>query len=98
MMDWKSLAGDALWILGCALALGGFSYFSWQASTSGEKLRNRLKKPGAQFVFSLAGLLVCTGLALVSDSILTVGLWGALAILFLVLIVAFYRQTTLPLN
>jgi hypothetical protein len=90
-MDWHSLLGDILWISGLALALGGFSYFSWQASTSGEKLRTRLAKPGAQFVFSLAGLLVCVGLAATSGSILTAGLWLALAVLFLALMVVFYR-------
>ncbi len=95
-MDWKSLAGDALWILGGALVLGSFSYFSWQVSKSGEKLRARLKKPDAQFVFSLAGLLLCAGLAITSDTALAIGLWAILAAFFLGKMASIYRQKTFP--
>ncbi len=82
MIDWANLAANALWILGCALALATLSYASWQASFYQEKLRQRLGKPGIQVALSAAGVLFCAGLAFTSASTLQMILWALLGVLF----------------
>jgi len=84
MIDWFNLAANALWILGCALALGTLSFASWQASIRNEKLRHRLGHSGIQAAFDAAGTLFCAGLAATSDSTLEIGLWSVLGILFVI--------------
>jgi hypothetical protein len=84
MIDWFNLAANALWILGCALALGTLSFASWQASIRNEKLRQRLSQNSIQAAFDIAGILFCAGLAATSDSTLEIVLWSVLGILFLV--------------
>lgn len=92
MIDWYSLAANSLWILGLALALATFSYASWQASFYHERTRDRLKRPGTMIVFSAAAVLFCAGLATTSDSTLEIVLWSVLGVLFIVQIVALFRQ------
>lgn len=84
MIDWFNLAANALWILGCALALGTLSFASWQASIRNEKLRQRLSHYSIQAAFDAAGILFCAGLAATSDTTLEIVLWSVLGILFLV--------------
>lgn len=82
MIDWRNLAANSLWILGCALALSTFSYASWEASIHKQKLRVRLGRPAVQLAFNLAGLLFCAGLAATAGSIIETVLWGLLSVLF----------------
>ena len=84
MIDWGNLAVNALWILGCSLALAAFSYASWQASVHGEKITVSLKSPGIRLSLHLGGLLFCLGLALGADSLLEKIVWALLGIAILV--------------
>jgi hypothetical protein len=83
MIDWADLAWNALWILGCSLALGAFSYASWEASMTKERLRVRLARPGYKLIFKLAGLLFCAGLAGTADSVAEAVLWAVPGLVFL---------------
>jgi hypothetical protein len=96
MIDWFNLAGNALWILGCALALGTLSFASWQASIRNERLRNRLGNSSIQAAFDAAGTLFCTGLAVTSDSTLEIVLWSVLGVLFLIQGILAVRQKFSP--
>lgn len=84
MLDWVGLISNGFWIVALALALATFGFASWQATIARQKLRCWLAKPSYQFVFSLAGFLFCTGLAIVNLGIVQTLLWTVLAILFLV--------------
>jgi hypothetical protein len=84
MIDWFNLAGNALWILGCALALGTLSFASWQASIRNERLRHRLANSNIQAAFNAAGMLFCAGLAATSETTLEIVLWSVLGVLFLI--------------
>ena len=96
MIDWFNLAANALWILGCALALGTFSYASFQASLRGEKLRTYLGRPAMQATIDLAGALFCAGLAATSKPAWQMALWAVLGVLFLVQMVFSLRHKTAP--
>jgi hypothetical protein len=92
MIDWGNLAANALWIIGCALALGTVSYASFLASLSGEKLRTRLGNPGMQAAIDLAGVLFCAGLAATSRPIWQMILWAVLGVLFLIQMIVSLRH------
>lgn len=91
MIDWFNLAANALWILGCAIALATLSYTSWEASAYREKMGARLKRPSAQAALNLAGLLIFLGLGVLSDELLTKVIYIILALMFLVLMVISLR-------
>lgn len=87
MIDWGNLAANALWIVACAIVLASLSYASWEASLSKTGMRERLKLPGYQALFNLAGLLFCTGLAWLSEGLLMRVAWIILAVISLVLFI-----------
>jgi hypothetical protein len=91
MIDWISVAANALWIAGLALALASFSYASWQASVARDRLRNHITQPGVQRALNLAGALFCAGQAATSDMLFTAVLWAILSGLFLILLL--FRPT-----
>ena len=83
-MDWLNLAFNALWVLGCALALAAVSYASWQSSLSGQRLVVHLGRRGVRMTLALAVALVCLGLAGTARSSLETIFWSVLSILWLV--------------
>jgi L-asparagine transporter-like permease len=83
MINWGNLAANAVWIVGCAIALAALSYASYEAAESGEKFSVRLQQRGYQLALDLAGLLFCLGLAATSDNTLLAVAWLALAAAFL---------------
>jgi hypothetical protein len=93
MIDWISLLGNALWILGCALALSILSYASWQASLQGIKLSVLLGHPGIVRYLLIAGLLFCLGLTLTSNALIEQILWVILASLFLISIIFLWKES-----
>jgi hypothetical protein len=82
LIDWRGLAANSLWILGCALALAAFSYASWQAWLTHQRLLARLGNPGIQRALSLAGILFCSGMMALSKPGIMTLLWGLLALAF----------------
>lgn len=92
MIDWPNLGANALWILGCALALATLSHASWRAHLLGQRLRQQLQTAGAQYALAIAGTLFCLGLAATSATPLETALWLALALAFLAQIWLLRRQ------
>ena len=91
MIDWYNLAANALWIIGCAIALATLSYASFQASLTKEKFTARLKLPAMQIALNLAGMLFSLGLAATDDRLFVQALWIIFAALFLFQMVAAIR-------
>lgn len=85
LIESGNVIGNALWILGCVVALATVIYQSWRASIHGERLTVILKQPGTHIAMNLAGLLFCLGLAVTSDSLIKYIVWGIFAAVFLVL-------------
>lgn len=93
MIDWGYVFANALWIVGCALALAAFSYASWKASLDGSSLRAQLATPGSLRTVLLAGMLFSAGLGLTADAPLEIALWGVLGALFLLkLVISIIRK------
>ncbi len=90
MIDWISVGSNALWIVGCAVALATLSYASWEASVYGEKFRLRLQRPPIQASLNVAGLLFSLGLAATSDALWEKVLWLLLAAGFIYQLVALW--------
>lgn len=82
MIDWLNVAFNALWVLGCVVALSALGYASWEASLYNEKFTARLKRRPIQAALDLAGLLFCLGLAALSDAWWEKALWAILALAF----------------
>jgi hypothetical protein len=84
MIDWFSLAANALWILACAIALATLSYASWVASLRQEKILRILVLPKYQITIKLAGILFCLGLAGTSSKWWEIIIWLIICALFIV--------------
>ncbi len=84
MIDVWSLVANSLWILGLAVLLTVLSRACWIASTEGNRLRAVLRRPWAQLVSALGLALFCAGLAATARTWWERGLWGLLAIAWLV--------------
>ena len=61
MIEWVGVAGGALAILGCALALAALSRASWLAALGHERARVVLGRPGTQAWLAAAGMLFAGG-------------------------------------
>jgi hypothetical protein len=84
MIDWIQLLANALWVLGCALALATLSYAHWQAGLAKIRFREQLGHLSHQIILSVAGVFFCFGLGLSEDPLnLTSALWFFLALTFL---------------
>jgi hypothetical protein len=94
MINWFSLFANSLWIIALALALATLSYASWRASIDREKLRTSLGRGDYAAIFSLAGVLFCTGLAMTAPSTLQIILWIILGIGFLIILLARAGQSS----
>ena len=96
MIDWLSLALNAVWIAGCMLALAILSISQWQtrrASVSTPlRLRDVLARPRAQIALLGAAILFGLGMLGTSSAWYEQIAWGALVIAFLVQAVLSYRK------
>ena len=92
MLDWFNLVGNALWIIGLALALATVSYASWEAWLYRENLAARLTVP-KQSILYLAGVLFCSGLGATSSTTWEVVLWVLMGVILVIQLV----RTILPL-
>ena len=98
MIDWLSLALNAIWIAGCMLALAVLSISQWQtrrASASASpplRLRDVLARPRAQIALLGAAILFGLGMLGTSSAWYEQIAWGALVIAFLVQTILAYRK------
>ena len=84
LIDWGSLAANALWVVGLALALASLSFAYFEASSNQVRLGAILQQRRFDLTLNLAGILFCAGLAATSRQILEITLWVVLVILFLI--------------
>jgi len=82
--SWYHLVANAIWILGCALALATVSVAHWEAQMRGERLRVILSWPRRQVILHLAGLSFSLGMAVTSPSLVQFGIWLILVVVFAV--------------
>jgi len=82
MIDWFGLLGNAVWVLGCALALAVLSYSNYEAHLRRERMRAVLGRPSYQAALNLAGALFAAGMAATSQPIWQMVAWLILAVLF----------------
>ena len=75
MLDWISLVGNTLWILGCAAALATISHASWEASSRRERFLSVVRLPGYQIALALAAISFCLGMCAVASSSSEIVLW-----------------------
>ncbi|HZY43984.1 MAG TPA: hypothetical protein VFF70_04465 [Anaerolineae bacterium] len=87
-IDWGEIFSNALWILGCAIALAAFSYADWRADQEHEKLRAQFARPKFRLAFGLSLVLIGLGLAASSNSIITLIVWLSLTLVFSIHFVA----------
>jgi hypothetical protein len=93
MIDWANLAANALWILGCAVALAALSYASWQASLSKDRMGAHLSRPSFQAALCFAGMLFSLGMAFTAQAGYAVAVWAILAILLLTIMIWTWRRS-----
>jgi uncharacterized membrane protein YtjA (UPF0391 family) len=84
MIDWLNVAANALWIIGCSILLAAFSYASWAASENKQRISISLRSKGVWRALHTGGILVFSGLAATSNSIVQAILWALLGIILLV--------------
>ncbi len=90
-IDWREVFTNAIWIIGCAVALATLSYADWRADQQHEKLRAQFARPKIRVAFDLALVLFCVGLAATSDSTVTVIIWIILIVLSIIQLVHDWR-------
>jgi len=93
MIDWMGLLQNALWIVGLAVVVAGFSYADWRRSLRSPRpsLKTALGSAGFQAVAGLGMLLFCAGLALGSNRPWEMAAWALLGLLFAGLAVRSWR-------
>lgn len=91
MIDWWSVASNALWIGGCVLALSTASYASWQASLMHRRWRDLLSDATPRRYLNLAAILFGLGFAATARSVWETGAWLLLTALFAVQLIRIRR-------
>ena len=84
MIDFRSVAANALWILGLALILAALSWVYWVAARENVRFRVALNRPGVARGLDIGLMLFCAGLAATARTGWERALWGVLAVVFLV--------------
>lgn len=74
MIDWYSVAANALWIAGLSVVAAAFSYHDWIARETNRKRRDLFKQRSWQLFWTSGMSLTCVGWALSQTS----RWWGTL--------------------
>ena len=93
MIDWYSVAVNALWILGLSILLAAFSYHDWLRRETGRRWKEVSAGPSWRLPFSGGTLLFCLGMGLRRDTAWwerTV--WGVLTLWFTWQLIEVYRD------
>jgi phosphatidylglycerophosphate synthase len=80
MIGWYEVASNAIWIVGCALALATISYADWLADQRHEKLRAQFARPNLRLAIELSLTLFCLGLAATSTTAIAILIWIILTV------------------
>lgn len=76
--DWREVFTNAIWIVGCALALATVSYEDWLADQRHEKLRAQFARPRPRLAVELSLTLFCLGLAATATAAIAIIIWISL--------------------
>jgi hypothetical protein len=92
MIDWANLGANALWILGCAIALATLSYANWQAAIHEAKIAAWLTLPGYMRALAFAGIFFCAGQVFLAEALVPRLLFALLCVMFVVVFALSYRR------
>lgn len=81
MIDWPHVVYNALWIIGCAVILTGFSTANWLAHVYGVRTRQLLGRRAFQLAFYVGLSLIVLGLFFLGRGWLEHALWAVLVLL-----------------
>ncbi len=81
MIDWLSVALNAIWILGLAILVAAVGYLSWRAADRGQSVRHCVDRT-FHISFTAGICLFCLGMAAVGRSWWERVVWGFLAAAF----------------
>ncbi len=85
VLDFYSVAANALWVLGLALILAALSWANGISAREQASIRGALGRSGVQRALNGELVLLCAGLAATGRTWWEQVLWGALAAWFIVL-------------
>ena len=83
MILWQDYAGHLCWLIGCALALSSLSYASWQASSHKLRFRVVIATISYRISLTIAAILFCVGMAMISGVWWRTGMWLILGLVFI---------------
>ena len=83
LIDWKSVALHALWIIGLSFNVAAFSFHHWLARTNGRRLRDQLASPSWGIASSFGLMLFCLSFTIRGDGVIESMLWALLFLAFL---------------
>jgi len=92
MIDFRSVAANALWILGLALILAALSWAYWVAARENVRFRVALNRPGVARALDIGLMLFCAGLAATARTGWERALWGVLAVASALLVIGLARR------
>jgi len=92
MIDFLSLAANALWILGLALILAALSWAYWVAAQENVRFRVALSRPGVARALDGGLMLFCAGLAATARTGWEQVVWGVLAVVWALLTIGLARR------
>lgn len=81
VIDWFSVFINLFWIVGLAILLAAFSYYSWLARVEERPLKIQLNQPGFQAAFWFSIVLIAIGLAGTSQRTWEIVLWTIFALI-----------------
>lgn len=84
MMDWWGAATTGVWVAGLAAVLAAASWGHWMASVEGMRFGEALGRRGVGWAIDVGFALFCTGLAAAEQEWWRRGLWGVLALMWVV--------------
>jgi hypothetical protein len=83
MIDWWSVAFNALWIIGASILLASFSYHNWLARQTGQTLRDAFRMISRTAAYPGGMTLICVGWMLAqADGLWERALWIGLGLSF----------------
>jgi hypothetical protein len=84
MIDWFSVAFNALWILGLGFVLATLSFANYMGSGQRRGFRQALNKPACRIMIDLGLVMFCLGLLGIASALWERLLWALLALAFAV--------------
>lgn len=88
MINWWYVGANALWISGLALLLAMYSYRSVAARPGAPAEHKTITARQAAYVYRIGVILVSLGLCATSETWVARGIWGGIALVVLIQLIA----------